>query len=148
MLLSSSEREKNKSRILWIQGEPWAAFRWQCCYCCCSDQSGGKEPATCLFKEFYVFLVVDLQEEKYKCLGKMHGHIDLGLQRTCLEQVALCFFFPPLLLNIYLFILHFPPDQQRLVFHFTSHLHVLVPPVRNVLQQWHLLNMDSFSCSG
>lgn len=53
-----------------------------------------------------------------------------------------------LLLNTHLSTFLSPPDQQRLVFHFTSHLHVLVPPVRNVLQQRHLLNMDAPSCSG
>ncbi|KAL0607416.1 Alkaline ceramidase 2 [Plecturocebus cupreus] len=37
-------------------------------------------------------------------------------------------------------------DQQCLVFHFTAHLHVLVSSVCNMLQQRHLLNMDSFSC--
>lgn len=40
------------------------------------------------------------------------------------------------------------PDQQRLVFHFTTHLHVPVPPVCEVFQQRHLLNMDSPRCSG
>lgn len=77
----------------------------------------------------------------------MCGRIHLHLQRTCWEQAALLF---ALLLNIHLFLFHprYPPDQQRLVFHFTAHLHALVPSVRNVLQQRHLPDMDSLSCGG
>lgn len=62
--------------------------------------------------------VLHFQEEKYKCLGKMHGHIDLSLQRTYLEQVAspptpfylifnFSFYISPQISNILFFIL--PP---------------------------------------
>lgn len=44
------------------------------------------------------------------------------------------------------FPLFFIPDQQHIVFCFTAHINVLVPPICNTFQQWDLPHMDSACC--
>lgn len=102
-----------------------------------------KEPPTWTLRWSVFTPIARLQFKKLQNLHKMHGHIQLRFAKDTLEQA-----FFVLLLPIHLCMLLSLPDQQRLVFHFTTHLHVPVPPVRDVLQQRHLLNMDAPSCSG
>ena len=121
-----------------------ATWEPQSFHSCSSDHRGRKYPPKMVTKEVvsfpsceFFFLV------KERCVAAFisiyEGH----------TGNKLLYFLPFYLIFIFsFFIPTTPPDQQRLVFHFTAHLHVLVSSVCNVLQQWHLLNMDPLGCSG
>ena len=148
-----SSRSRDQTQVSYISctGRHWQAGslplappgKPQSFHSCSCDHRGRKYPPKMVTKELvsfpsceFFFLVKKRCVAAFISIYKGHtGNKLLYVLPFCLIFIF-SFFIPP------------PPDQQRLVFHLAAHLHVLVPAVCNVLQQWHLLNMDSLGCSG